>query len=113
VPTRSAEAVPEEVLPPVPVAGRPDPPAGLLTEWPLVAVASVCLTGFAVVLSNHFRRGTVLFAGGLLLAAALRTVLPESAAGLLVVRSRVLDVLTLAVLGLAVLLTALVVPPPA
>lgn len=84
----------------------------VVNEWPLALVLSVCVAGLLVVLSNHFRRGTVLFAGGLVLAAALRAVLPTPAAGLLVVRNRVLDVLTLGALGLGVLLTALVVPPP-
>ncbi len=63
-------------------------------------------------MAEHFRRGTVLFAGGLVMAAGLRLLLPDSAAGLLVVRSRALDVLTLAFLGLGVLLAALVVPRP-
>ena len=85
---------------------------GLLAEWPLVAVLTVCLAGIVVVLSHHFRRGTVLFAGGLVLAAGLRALLPPAAAGLLAVRSRTLDVITLGALGLGVLLAALVVPPP-
>jgi len=72
----------------------------------------LCLAGLGVVLSNHFRRGTVLFAGGLFLAAGLRAVLPAPEAGLLVVRGRMLDVLTLGLLATGVLLTALLVPPP-
>ena len=84
----------------------------LVGEWPLLAVLGVCLAGLIVVLDNHFRRGTVLFAGGLVLAAGLRLVLPTPEAGSLAVRSRFTDVLTLGALGLGVLLTALVVPPP-
>jgi hypothetical protein len=84
----------------------------LIGEWPLLAVLGVCLAGLIVVLDNHFRRGTVLFAGGLVLAAGLRLVLPTPEAGSLVVRSRFTDVLTLGALGLGVLLTALVVPAP-
>jgi hypothetical protein len=76
-------------------------------------VLVVCSTAIVVVLANHFRRGTVLFAGGLVMAAGLRLLLPDSSAGLLAVRSRTLDVVTLGVLGLGVLLAALVVPPPA
>ena len=81
-------------------------------EWPLVSVLAVCTAGVLVVLSEHFRRGTVLFAGGLVLAAGLRALLPSESAGLLVVRGRVVDVITLTALGLGVLLAALVVPPP-
>jgi hypothetical protein len=84
----------------------------LVGEWPLLAVGTVCSAGLIVVLSNHFRRGTVLFAGGLFLAAGLRAVLPPAAVGLLAVRGRILDVLTLGALGAGVLLTALLVPPP-
>jgi hypothetical protein len=94
---------------------RARPPRGpsLLAEWPLLCVLGVCAVGVLVVLSNHFRRGTVLFAGGLVLAAGLRLILPPSAAGLLAVRSRTLDVITLVALGTGVLLAALVVPRPA
>jgi hypothetical protein len=82
------------------------------SEWPLVSVLVVCSAGVLVVISEHFRRGTVLFAGGLILAAGLRALLPTESAGLLVVRGRVVDVMTLTALGLGVLLAALVVPPP-
>jgi hypothetical protein len=50
--------------------------------------------------------------GALLLAALLRLVLPVRRAGLLAVRSRVFDVAVLTTLGLGMLLTAVVVPPP-
>ncbi len=111
-----------EVPPPGEVGPRPAVPAdpressgglpGLVAEWPLLAVGTVCGAGLIVVLSHHFRRGTVLFAGGLFLAAGLRAVLPPTAAGLLAVRGRIVDVLTLSALALGVLFTALVVPPP-
>ncbi|MGQ0630828.1 MAG: DUF3017 domain-containing protein [Sporichthyaceae bacterium] len=84
----------------------------LVADWPILAVLAVCIAGVLVVLSEHFRRGTVLFAGGLVLAAGLRLLLPTKAAGLLAVRGRVVDVITLVALGLGVLLAALVVPPP-
>jgi Protein of unknown function (DUF3017) len=95
-----------------PVPRRPVATELLIGEWPLVAVLCVCVAGLVVVLDNHFRRGTVLFAGGLVLAAGLRLVLPTPEAGSLAVRSRLTDVLTLGALGLGVLLTALVVPSP-
>jgi hypothetical protein len=84
----------------------------VVAEWPLASVLLVCTAGVLVVLSEHFRRGTVLFAGGLVLAAGLRALLPSESAGLLVVRGRLIDVITLTALGLGVLLAALVVPPP-
>jgi hypothetical protein len=85
---------------------------GRVREWPIALVLLCVAAGFGVVLSNHFRRGTVLISGALLLAALLRLVLPARVAGLLVVRSRVFDVAVLAVIGLGLFLTAVVVPPP-
>jgi hypothetical protein len=69
-------------------------------------------TALWIVADNHFRRGTVLFALGVCLAAGLRAVLPNGSVGLLRVRSRVVDVLTLASLGGGMLIAALIVPPP-
>ncbi len=83
-----------------------------MREWPIALVLLCVAGGFGVVLSNHFRRGSVVIAGALLLAAALRLVLPARVAGLLAVRSRAFDVAVLAVLGLGMFLTAVVVPPP-
>ena len=81
-------------------------------EWPLVLVLTVAATGLWIVADDHFRRGTVVFALGVCLAALLRAVLPNGSAGLLQVRSRLVDVLTLAALGGATLVAALIVPPP-
>jgi hypothetical protein len=81
-------------------------------EWPIILVLLCVAAGFGVVLSNHFRRGSVVIAGALLLAAFLRLVLPTRLAGLLAVRSRAFDVAVLTVLGLGLFLTAVVVPPP-
>lgn len=85
---------------------------GLKRQWPLLLVLAVTGAGLAVVADNHFRRGTVLFALGVCLGAALRAVLPESRAGLLRVRSKPIDVLTLGALGFFTLVLALVIPPP-
>jgi hypothetical protein len=51
-------------------------------------------------------------ASALLAAAVLRLVLPERAAGLLVSRRRVLDVLALASLGAGIMAAVLVLPTP-
>ncbi|HZC26895.1 MAG TPA: DUF3017 domain-containing protein [Actinopolymorphaceae bacterium] len=72
------------------------------------------LTGIAislvVVIVVDFRPGTVLFAASVLLAAAFRLVLTTRRAGLLVLRSRTIDVVTLTFMGVAALLLALAVP---
>ena len=83
-----------------------------LPEWPVCLVLGGMAIGLLVVASDHFRRGTVIFALSTVLGAGLRAVLPEQAAGLLAVRSRLLDVLTLGTISVALTVLALVVPPP-
>jgi hypothetical protein len=86
--------------------------AAVVRQWPLLLVLAVAGTAMVVVANNHFKRGTVLFALAICLAAFLRAVLPERMVGLLAVRTRVIDVLTIGALGVAALIAALVVPPP-
>ncbi|WP_212756799.1 DUF3017 domain-containing protein [Haloactinopolyspora sp.] len=81
-------------------------------QWPLLLVLGVVATGVVVVADDHFRRGTFIMAGGVCLAAFLRIVLPNERAGLLQVRSRMLDILTLGFLGGGSLIASLIVPPP-
>jgi hypothetical protein len=85
---------------------------GRFREWPIALVLAAVAVSLFVVAVNHFRRGTVLLALSVLLAAVLRLVLPAREAGLLAVRSRLIDVLTLGGLGAGLLFFALVVPPP-
>ncbi len=75
------------------------------------------LAGLGLVIINYrtgmgypWRRGLFVMATGPLLGALLRLVLPPRQAGMLVVRSRGVDVALLAGLGLALLLLAAVVP---
>ena len=69
----------------------------------VVAVAMVRITQY------HWREGTVIIGGTLLLAAGLRAVLPPERTGLLGIRRRALDVLTYGVLGLLMLAVALTI----
>jgi hypothetical protein len=61
---------------------------------------------------RHVQVGMITVASALLAAAVLRLVLPERAAGLLVTRHRLLDVLTLAGLGAGIMAAVLVLPAP-
>lgn len=81
-------------------------------QWPFLIALGIIVAGIVVVADDHFKRGTVIIAGGVCVAAFLRMVLPNGRAGLLRVRSRLLDVLTLALLGAGTLIAALIVPPP-
>jgi Protein of unknown function (DUF3017) len=60
--------------------------------------------------SQHAGHGAAVVGGALLAAAAARLVLPPRHAGLLVMRSKALDVTALAVLGAAVLGVAVSLP---
>jgi hypothetical protein len=81
-------------------------------QWPLATVLVGLLVSLIVVADDHFRRGSVLFAGFVVLAFFLRLFLPERDAGWLSVRSKGIDLLCLGFLGLGLSVFALIVPPP-
>jgi hypothetical protein len=83
-----------------------------LAEWPIGLVLLGVVCGLVVVATNAFRPGVVLVGSSVVLGTLLRAVLSERRAGLLVVRSRWVDVLTLGTLGIGLTVLALVVPPP-
>lgn len=81
-------------------------------ELPFVLVGGGVGFGLVVVSLHHFKRGSVLMGAALVLGAALRLLLPEERAGLLAVRGRAFDAVTMASLGLLIAVAAAVVPPP-
>jgi uncharacterized membrane protein YjjP (DUF1212 family) len=81
-------------------------------QWPATVVGVLVAVSFALVAMGHFRRGAVLFSAGVVLAFFLRALLPSRDAGMLVVRSRAVDLATLAVLGVAVASLTFLVPAP-
>ncbi|MCX9190392.1 hypothetical protein C3Y87_02960 [Carbonactinospora thermoautotrophica] len=93
---------------------KPEPARGLrrLPEWPILVVLTGVLVGLIVVGAHHFRRGTMIISLSVLLAAGLRAFLSPKEAGVLAVRSRVVDVITLAALGLILVTLTVVIPPP-
>lgn len=80
---------------------------------PLIAVLAVMAVGFLLTWLHHPRMGLWVVAAGLGAAAVLRAVLPARDAGLLVVRSRTLDVVILALLTIGLAVLAGVTPFPA
>jgi hypothetical protein len=85
----------------------------LAREWPFIAVCvGVCAGLGVVVLLDRFRRGTLLLAASVILGAWLRALLPGGRSGLLRVRGRAFDVATMLLLGVALVVLALAVPPP-
>ncbi|GAB3208995.1 hypothetical protein GCM10027294_21720 [Marinactinospora endophytica] len=78
---------------------------GWLSQVPYFLVLATMAAGIVVVAAAYFKRGPALIAGALLLGAVFRGFLPAERVGMLAVRRRWIDVVTL--VSLAVLLIAL------
>jgi hypothetical protein len=81
-----------------------------LGELPIALVLLVAGGGLAGITLGHWRRGMFLVGLAALVGALLRLVLRSRDAGLLVVRSRVFDVIALGAIGAAVMILTTVVP---
>ena len=86
----------------------PAPHRQALRELPLVVVLTAAAFGLIVVALHHFRWGNLILGGSLLLAALMRLVLPTRQAGLLAVRSRFTDALTMSLLGGSLMLLTVI-----
>ncbi|MFC0114883.1 DUF3017 domain-containing protein [Kibdelosporangium aridum] len=75
----------------------------LRDQWPFGLVLLIVVIGLALIAMYYWRRGTSLIGGALLVAAALRLLLPDSKAGLLAVRKRRVDILLYGGFGLMIL----------
>ncbi len=84
--------------------------AGLLRQLPLLAVLVVVGVGLVMVALEHWRRGLLVVGLALVGAGVLRLVLPVRRVGFLAVRSRPVDVLLMAGVGVAVSVLSVVVP---
>ncbi len=83
-----------------------------LSQWPLTLVFVGIGFSLIMIATDHFRRGSVGLAVSVVLATFLRLFLPDSQAGMLVVRSKRVDVAVLATLGVTLTIFALWVPAP-
>ncbi len=97
---------------PVPTAGPAG--AGWWAQLPYALVLAATAGGLAWIWlgTRNVHMGMMTVASALLAAALFRLVLPERAAGLLVSRRRVADVLALASLGACIMAAVLVLPAP-
>jgi hypothetical protein len=84
--------------------------AGVIRQLPLLAVLVMVGIGLIVVAFDHWRSGVVIIGVALMGAALLRLLLPVRRVGFLAVRSRPVDVVLLAVTGLAVTVIVLTIP---
>ena len=81
------------------------------TQWPILVVGLIFVAAFALVAASFWRRGALLIGIGVGAAAALRLVLGDDRAGLLVVRSRTIDFCTTAMVSAAVVYIASTIDP--
>lgn len=83
-----------------------------LREWPITLVLAGVAIAMILIASDSFRRGSVVLSASVLLAAFLRLLLPDEDAGMLAVRTKKVDVITLGLLGVGVTVFTFWVPPP-
>jgi hypothetical protein len=83
----------------------------LVRQWPIVGVGLFFAAAFVLAGANFWRRGALLIGIGVGAAAALRLVLPDDRAGLLVLRSRRLDFATMATVAMVMLYIASTIDP--
>nr|WP_042195893.1 DUF3017 domain-containing protein [Kibdelosporangium sp. MJ126-NF4]CEL22290.1 hypothetical protein [Kibdelosporangium sp. MJ126-NF4]CTQ93072.1 hypothetical protein [Kibdelosporangium sp. MJ126-NF4] len=79
------------------------PSSKLRDQWPFALVVLIVAIGLLLILLYHWRKGTTLIGAALLVAAALRILLPDSRAGLLAVRKRRVDFLLYGGFGLMIM----------
>lgn len=80
-------------------------------QWPILAVGLIFAAAFVLAGANFWRRGAVLIGIGVGAAAALRLVLSDERAGLLVLRSRGLDFAMMTAVAAAMLYIAATIDP--
>ncbi|WP_031468208.1 DUF3017 domain-containing protein [Sciscionella sediminilitoris] len=83
--------------------------ASLRTALPFATVLLVVLAGFVLIGLYHWRWGSTLIGGGLLIAALLRGILGREQMGLLALRSKPVDVLLYGGFGAIMIVVALTI----
>ena len=80
-------------------------------QWPILLVGLIFIAAFVLVVAGYWRRGALVMAIGVGVAAVLRLALTEDRAGLLAVRSRGIDFATTATVSAAMLYIAWTIDP--
>ncbi|MDR3664977.1 MAG: DUF3017 domain-containing protein [Mycobacterium sp.] len=80
-------------------------------QWPILSVGGFFVVAFALVVGGYWRRGALVMAIGVGIAAVMRLMLADDRAGLLVVRSRLIDVVTTASVSAVMLYVAWTINP--
>lgn len=82
-----------------------------IDQWPLALVLLGLAAGLVVLSFYEFRVGSVILGVAIIFGGALRLVLPRERAGLLAIRGRPIDLVTMFGLGIALTTVAVLVPP--
>lgn len=85
--------------------------AVLAAQWPILLVGLIFFVAIALAAANFWRRGALLIGVGVGVAAGLRLLLTDERAGLLVVRNRGIDFVTMATVAAAMLYIASTIDP--
>jgi hypothetical protein len=80
-------------------------------QWPILLPGVILIAAFGLVIAGYWRRGALVLAIGVAVAAVLRLTLSEDRAGLLAVRSRGIDVATTASVSATILYIAWTIDP--
>ena len=94
-------------------AGRAKPSRA--AQLPYLLVLAITIGALAWIWQGgiqHAKEGTLALAGAMFIGALARLVLPKPRAGMLASRRRLVDVVSLAALGIGLLVVGLVLPTP-
>ena len=80
-------------------------------QWPILLVGMIIVAAFGLVIAGYWRRGALVLAIGVGVAAALRLTLSDDRAGLLAVRSRTIDFVMTATVSAAMIYVAWTIDP--
>lgn len=80
-------------------------------QWPIMMVVLIFIMAFMLAAENFWRRGALLIGIGVGVAALLRLTLTEDRTGLLMVRSKGIDFMTMALVAAAMVYIAWTIDP--
>ena len=80
-------------------------------QWPILLVGLIFVVAFGLVIAGYWRRGSLVIAIGVGVAAALRLVLTDERAGLLAVRTKPIDFVTTAIVSAAMIYIGWTIDP--
>lgn len=81
-----------------------------IDQWPLALVLLGLVVGLVVLSFSDFRIGSIILGVAIIFGGALRLVLPRERAGLLAIRGRPIDLLTMFGLGITLTTVAVLIP---